>query len=122
MSYCRFSDDFSDVYVFHHVDGYFSIMCAHCKLKENPPSDDPMDPDRMEPMGLPHAGEEFICQTQQEVIEKLKELASLGYKVPEHAYSRLGWEMFLPLHPRPPPFPGIPQSPLLEGPEDVLSL
>ncbi|MNU36410.1 hypothetical protein D3C71_250250 [compost metagenome] len=36
-----------------------------------------------EPIGLPHAGEEFVFEEFEDFVEKVRELVDIGYRIPE---------------------------------------
>ena len=66
MSYCRFSDT-SDVYVFHHVAGFFE--CCGC--------------------ALPDVEFMFHTETASGMLEHLKAHQEADHLVPQYAIDRL---------------------------------
>jgi hypothetical protein len=43
-----------------------------------------------EPIGLPHAGEEFVFEERDDFVEKVRELVELGYRMPDAVAADLG--------------------------------
>lgn len=43
-----------------------------------------------EPIGLPHAGEEFVFEEFEDFIEKVRELVGIGYRIPEAVAAEFG--------------------------------
>ncbi len=76
MSYARWSNE-SDVYVYHHVDGY--VTCCGCRLFDADPfSLEPRDP-------------AFYSRTA--AIEHLERHRLAGHIVPDYAFDRLWQEI-----------------------------
>ena len=111
MSYCRFSDN-SDVYVFHHVGGYY--QCCSCLLAEKMKSiftvglekDDircKLFGENIQPCGECHGAGCDACMlpsntnlnTKEEMIVYLLEHQKAGHKVPKYAIDRLKEEIEL---------------------------
>ena len=102
MSYCRCGND-SDVYLYASVVGGWTLHVAqNKKIKEMTPMSEKFpltEEDReqwvrewdecWEIITLPDAGASFRFDTIDEVIEKLNDLKTKGYIVPEYAYERL---------------------------------
>lgn len=124
MSYCRFSSegDRSDFYVYHSIEGGWSIHLASQKFATLPvPTYDfpeehrvysgngggfSLTPEgaeawkkwhdenwKMVPIDLPFAGASFHLPTRQETIDKLLELEALGYHLPPRVIERLRREI-----------------------------
>lgn len=111
MSYCRWSsDDFScDVYVYEDVGGYWAIHVAGARVVGDVPSTKGLlttdtvdayliahaaqmaflDTCEREPIGLPHDGESFDCDSPEEAADTLEMLRGLGYIVPQYAIDAL---------------------------------
>jgi hypothetical protein len=120
MSYCRWSSDNfkSDLYVYEHVAGFFSINVASRRLVETPPEVPPLTEAKFMPdeestqwwadwltahnaqmawletaeyqkIDLPHAGESFAEATAADAVARLKMLQELGYHVPQYAIESL---------------------------------
>lgn len=112
MSYCRWSSDSfqSDVYCFAHVDGGITIYVASCRRESKiprPPDGDPINDTEEEfvkkhealmewlkqaglvPIGLPYDGATFVEPNERAAAERLLELRSAGYWVPQRAIDRL---------------------------------
>ena len=73
MSYCRFSLK-SDVYMFHHCDGY--IECCACHLHQQQQLTYPI-----------------IFYKRSEALAHLQEHIDNGYTVPDYAIKRLETEI-----------------------------
>ncbi len=118
MSYCRFScDNFkSDVYLYYSVGGVYVCHIAGNRIVEELPPDptwdvmngkigeaefkekslawrEAMDKCTRVPIVLPHAGETIQHDSAEDMLTCLRELKELGYRVPEHAISRLKEEI-----------------------------
>ena len=116
MSYCRFSsDDFMcDVYVYETIHGGFQVHVAGNRLvyKEPIPPEVPIpeknegpefeafvsryrtmqrmrDEAEREYIDLPYAGDTFGFSSAGECANKLEELRTLGYNVPQYAIDAL---------------------------------
>lgn len=115
MSYCRFSsDNFTcDVYVYEHVGGYWVIHVAgRRRLPEAPPApaarteneDGILSQEEsrewlklheewsdkwIHDIDLPQAGELFELESPQTCADKLRELKSIGFNVPQYAIDEL---------------------------------
>ena len=115
MSYCRWSSDSfkSDLYVYAHVDGFYSINIADNRLVgDNRPEELPtqnmtqdewdayfaahtaalmkwLDTAAHEKIDLPYAGESFAEASAADAVDRLKMLQSLGYNVPQYAIEAL---------------------------------
>lgn len=114
MSYCRWSSDNwkSDVYVYAHVDGFYSINVAANRTV----GDTPIVPDitttpleewkiahdeqmkwldiaKREKIDLPYAGESFEEWSAEEAVERLVALQELGYHVPQYAIESIREEI-----------------------------
>ena len=76
MSYSRFSDD-SDVYIFHHVNGF--IQCCGCLLNPG----DPFSYETRDP--------EFYSRS--EAIAHLERHVARGHNVPHHAFDSIRREI-----------------------------
>ena len=71
MSYCRCTEDGSDVYVYGNcVVGGWSIHVCYNR-------------------GLPKDGDSYHTETPEDAIEYLKGLTILGYGVPDRVFKRL---------------------------------
>lgn len=116
MSYCRFSSDNwrSDVYVYEHYQGFWQTHVASNRVVGKIPNEPDWDllktdakkwmsehkavmdflenADR-KPIGLPHDGESFEDPTLEECRDRLLELRTAGYHVPDHAVEGLEYEM-----------------------------
>jgi hypothetical protein len=44
-----------------------------------------------EPIGLPHAGEEFVFEERDDFVEKVRELVELGYRIPQAVAAEFGF-------------------------------
>lgn len=81
MSYCRVNlngrvnehAEWSDVYVFEHVGGWFE--CCGCIIK---------DPNRMK---------NFVCDYRSSMLTHLFEHIKAGHEVPRHAFAGLYMEL-----------------------------
>ena len=97
MSYCRWTTD-SDIYMFYHMDEYFSIHIAQSRTR-NPTNTesliaslkDSIPEINLHPrrIGLAYDGQHFACDTAQEALDTLLMLKREGYLVPDHAIQRL---------------------------------
>lgn len=101
MSYCRWGDN-SNVYMFYHMDGYYSINVAssratgpsHTEELFSVLNDVPTElPFRATPIGLAHDGEQFMADTPEDALNTLLMLANEGYLVPQHPIDRLQEEI-----------------------------
>lgn len=72
MSYARFRQGVSDVYVYHHYQGF--IECCGCHLTK---------PETPDPWGF------FYANTAREILEHLDQHRESGDLVPERAYVRI---------------------------------
>ncbi len=68
MSYCRFREGQSDVYLYHDIDGYYH--CCGCKL----------------------SGDARL-ETLAEALAHLEAHRKAGHKVPQYAFDRVCLEM-----------------------------
>jgi len=76
MSYCRFLEGVSDVYVFGTIwKGSEAWSCCGCTLIDE------------------EWGRENVCSTPEEMIAHLKKHISVGDKVPQCAFDRLKSDM-----------------------------
>lgn len=93
MSYCRFSDDDSksDVYVWGYKRG-IRILVARDRIIDRRPLSGHLSY-KTKPITLPHAGEEFDCNTKEKAREQLRILQDLGYHIPTVAFLRLQEEI-----------------------------
>jgi hypothetical protein len=112
MSYCRWSsNDFQcDVYVYESVNDTWTIHVAGNRIvyTDRLPDPVPFDQDHLEewsaryrkvmhmvelaervPIGLPHDGETFECETPGEAADTLQKLLDLGYWVPTEVIKEL---------------------------------
>jgi len=116
MSYCRFSDDDfnSDVYAYESDDGYCLSVAKFKRVFSEPLPDrvdishndmteedinaylnrhhafmEIVDRTPLVEIELPHAGEDFIFSTPNELYVFLAELESFGYRVPDYAFNLL---------------------------------
>jgi len=110
MSYCRWSsDDFkSDIYAYE-TDGGYEILVADNRVVGECPHLDWSTPKSFvesgqkqreflatcerTKIGLPFDGGSFFLQTAQEFRDKLLELRSIGYYVPQEAIDRINEEI-----------------------------
>ena len=104
MSYIRWSDD-SDVYVYHNVNGLYSIHVAGNRKIAGKEFDDlkafHMNAKDMEgyfnkcyePINLGHDGDDFHEKTLEDTWERLMSLRLIGYRVPDVAFERIEKEM-----------------------------
>lgn len=69
MSYCRCTDEGSDVYVYGSCGGW-TIHVAY-------------------DVGLSKDGQSYLAKTPEDAIEYLKGLTIVGYGVPDKAFKRL---------------------------------
>ena len=107
MSYCR-SGNGSDVYVigtFNNNEYGWHIMIALNRCDEtkweammNEMNKADSNQERADvrlrhnthyPIGLGHDGEDYLCNSRKNTIEKLLEIRSWGYMVPDRAIERL---------------------------------
>lgn len=110
MSYCRFSsDDFQcDVYVYADCMGGYTTHVAgrrHVFKKPLPPEvstdniedwierhkkvNKMIDKAKLVDIGLPYDGEQFNDPTPEECADRLEELRTMGYIVPQYAIDAL---------------------------------
>jgi hypothetical protein len=113
MSYCRFSSDNfrCDAYVYAHVDGgYVTHVAGRRYVNPQPLPELPeawhklppgeltrileaqeawRDAATLEPIGLPHDGEQFVDDTPGECADRLEFLAYMGYNIPQSAIDAL---------------------------------
>jgi hypothetical protein len=113
MSFCRWSDDDwkCDVYAYESSAG-FELHVAARKytgeipvlpsiMTENPTAwleaytrqSDALKVSPLENIGLPYDGQSFTFDTLDELFSKLKELQSLGYRVPQFTFEILEAEI-----------------------------
>lgn len=114
MSYCRLSsDDWKcELYLYKSCRGGWDFHVAGRKPVINPPvvpnilkvsaeefaeahkkQMEFLDTVEYRKINLPYAGESFNCATLEETIEKVKELKSLGYRIPDYVLERLEREL-----------------------------
>ena len=74
MSYCRCGDEDSDVYVYASIYGGWEVQLSYAIDK-------------------PKKGESYSLDTHQETLDKLLQLRSEGYKIPEAPLERLRREI-----------------------------
>lgn len=116
MSYCRWSDQQfeCDIYAFAHMQGTYEVWVASQRHTSPAPKptvppfpvkgteqqieewieaenqfDKWMDGATLVPIGLPHDGAMFSFATPAEAAEKMEELRSVGYNVPQYAIDAL---------------------------------
>lgn len=113
MSYCRWSSDGSDVYVYEDVNGGWTTHIAgRRRLNLDTLPEDPLTYEAISKMGqdwadnykkyhaildtlpfedivLPHAGESFNDLTALDCAVRLEQLRDLGYYVPQYAIEAL---------------------------------
>ena len=76
MSYCRFTQKDSDVYVYANVPG--GVICCACRLTQK------------NEYGI---YKDTVCETEKDMLKHLCEHMSMGHKVPKRAIKRLEREM-----------------------------
>lgn len=118
MSYCRWSDDDykCDVYVYQsascggyvtHVAGSRYVFKAELPapvkfsdidawIARHKAISDMVDDADMEPIGLPHDGEDFTDTYPEDCANRLERLRALGYNVPQYAIDSLREEQVPP--------------------------
>lgn len=106
MSYCRFSSDNwnSDIYCYQSVEGYVIHVASNRYDRAITPLDDSTEETLYESyrqqrediekakqvkIELDGAGESYYLPTPQEAVEKLKELQTKGFRVPDFAIKAL---------------------------------
>ena len=106
MSYCRFSSDNwnSDIYCYQTVDGYTIHVASNRYDREITPLDESTEDKLLKSyrqqredinkakkvnIELDGAGESYYLSTPQETVDKLKELKSKGFRVPDFAIKAL---------------------------------
>jgi len=94
VSYCRFSSDDSNVYVFGSCE-FLEIYVQASERLRDIPKDTPLDEWFKHYRPFPHklAGKSYMCKTEQECFDKLLELRKSGILVPERALDRLRKEI-----------------------------
>lgn len=109
MSYCRWSsDDYRcDVYVYESADGFMTHVASNRVLPCRPLPPAELNPSVMDwiarhemvteiisssihaDITLDHAGETFTDATPGDCADRLEELRSIGYHVPQYAIDEL---------------------------------
>lgn len=111
MSYCRWSIDKSDVYVYKSDDGFHVHVGSRRLVNEAPEVPwvldylteesrkewarlvkkqmDLLETAEYSPITLPYAGESFIFDSSTETADFLEKLQKLRYDVPQYAIERL---------------------------------
>ena len=113
MSYCRWStDNFKcDVYAYESQSGFEIHVAARRVVGDVPPLANILEVSTDEFMksynahhefletaerlniGLEYDGKSFTCDTLEEFLEKLKEIKSKGYNVPDSVFEEVAQEM-----------------------------
>ena len=112
MSYCRFSsDNFGcDVYIYGSQYGYELHIAGNRVigdvpkltdllgnpeefLKSHKAQMDFLDTAKRERIKLPYSGESFTFSEPIDLLEKLKELKSLGYRIPKYVFEEIEEEI-----------------------------
>ena len=104
MSYCRWGNDgfSSDLYIFRDEDGY-TTMVAKYRYTDKVVGIDSIVKDKLTnvhltnsdviPIGLKLDGQNFHDKTLEQLLERITNLRSIGYKVPEQAFERIRREI-----------------------------
>lgn len=87
LSYARFGEDGSDVYVFHSLEDMF--LCVGCRIETTETGD---------------MTASFACHTREEMLAHLRAHLVLEHKVPDRAIDRLEREIET----------GVDQNPLID--------
>ena len=112
MAYCRWSSDGHkcDLYVYESNMGFEIHVAGQRIIGEVPPFpciEDGrdgfakkaleyhkfFDTCKREPIGLPHDGESFICDSLEEMREKIIELREVGYCFPDYVLESIDEEL-----------------------------